>query len=556
MDGLKVGMPVSIDRDGNAFPGAGITIYRNISIDTINKKMTNAKIRELSFNVAMVVYDGGIDAYRFSFEGYAVSFNHLDLTPSLKGEVRRIDDVVRVSRERFIIVGNRELLPITARTTFANRQIKVEFFQGTPMALENDDDMWPHVDNLNNETFALVYENGDKLYTRVGHWLGDGNTSSLQLDVETLATNRYEYHGVAGMDDSHFIIAATGRQFGVNGSFPIVTACLCTVQPNKTVSFGEWISLGFTMSHNFFDMDNMGPSQVIMTFADAETNGLKAVTMEYDRDQQRIFFGSTASIQTGGAVLHESSVDLRVLNREMFAVFYKDDAIQSLMLVMCAITESNDIAVVSPNYVVSRPRGFMGRTEYYYDLCEIDMGDFAIVEYQSTERERTVMIHRGDVRPRPFGIVSKVNKNSLMVQFAGMFQMPRGMNIIPGRAVLTNSYGDLVEGDPFGYENSNFGNFYVESRKDNSILSGNNLIGIAVTKRKIYMKINCPVCSSHGRIWGIVGSTKEHSFFLDARVPQLPVASEVRQAEDSPDGVRHDGGGGVPELEGNIGFTL
>ena len=176
MDGLKVGMPVSIDRDGNAFPGAGITIYRNISIDTINKKMTNAKIRELSFNVAMVVYDGGIDAYRFSFDGYAVSFNHLDLTPSLKGEVRRIDDVVRVSRERFIIVGNRELLPITARTTFANRQIKVEFFQGTPMALENDDDMWPHVDNLNNETFALVYENGDKLYTRVGHWLGDGNT--------------------------------------------------------------------------------------------------------------------------------------------------------------------------------------------------------------------------------------------------------------------------------------------------------------------------------------------------------------------------------------------
>lgn len=491
-------MPVSIDRDGNAFPGAGITIYRNVSINTISQKMPNAKIRELSFNTAMVVYDGGVDAYMFTFDGNAVTFNHLDLTPTLKGETRKIDDVVRVSRERFIIVGSRELLPITAQVKFENRMVRVTFSQGTPIALENDDDQYPHIDNLNNETFALIYENGFELYTRVGHWTGDGNTATITLDAETLATERYEYHGVAGMDDTHFIIAATGRQFMVNDSFPIVTACLCTIQPDKSIKFGDWIELPFTMSHNFFDMDNMGPNEVIMAFANSETRGITAVVMGYDRESESIFFGSTEAIQTGGAVLRENHIDLRVLNRDSFAVFYKDDAIDSLVMVMCEISESNDIVVVSPNYVVSRPRNFMGRSEYAYDLCEIGMGDFAIVEYQSTEMEKTVMIHRGDVRPRPFGVVAKVNKKSLMIQFAGIFKVPGSKKFTPGRAILTNSKGDLVEGDPYGYANRNFGNFYVVSKEDNSILNGNNVVGVAVSRKKVYMKINCCVCCEKG----------------------------------------------------------
>lgn len=39
--------------------------------------MHNVKIRELDFHLAMVVYDGGIDAYQFIREGYAVSDYHV-----------------------------------------------------------------------------------------------------------------------------------------------------------------------------------------------------------------------------------------------------------------------------------------------------------------------------------------------------------------------------------------------------------------------------------------------------------------------------------------------
>lgn len=39
--------------------------------------MKNVKLRELDFNMAMAVYDGGINAYRFSHEGYATSDYHV-----------------------------------------------------------------------------------------------------------------------------------------------------------------------------------------------------------------------------------------------------------------------------------------------------------------------------------------------------------------------------------------------------------------------------------------------------------------------------------------------
>lgn len=410
------------------------------------------------------------------------------MKPTLKGESRRVDDVVRISRKHFIVVGSRELLPIHVEVSHDNHEIKLTISQGEPIALENDDDFWPHIDNLSNTTFALIYENGDKLYTRVGEWNGDGVSSRLSLGPETLATNRYEYHGVAGMDDKHFIITATGRQFNVNGTMPIVASCLCTVNNDKTVTFGDWIYLPFTVSHNFFDMDNMGPDKVIMTFADGSTGGINAVVIEYERSYDKIFYGAHEVIQNGGAIFTETQIDLRVLHTGGFAIFYEDNAINTLVVVLGELTTTNDIVITSPKYVIGRRNGFEPRGRHFYDLCEIGMGDFAMIEYLESRDRHYAFIHRGDILPRPFGIVTKVNKKShkLLVQFAGMFEVKN--KLTPGRAIFTNSRGELIEGSPYGYANRDFGAFYVEAR-DGTILSGSNLIGIAVTKNKVYMKV-------------------------------------------------------------------
>lgn len=485
LSGIEEGMPLSLDNKGYAFPGAGTTIYRNVSIDTIDREMKNVKIRELVFNVAMVVYDGGIDAMMFQMDGYAMDTTHDTLKPTLNGNEREVSDVFRVSRERFIVVGSGELLPVTARVELQDRRLVVNFYQGTPLALDNDDDRWPHADSLDNDTFALIYENGYYLYTRVGHWTGEGTEASLTLDSEQLATLRYEYHGVAGMDNRHFVIAATGRQYMVNSSMPTVRACLCTILDDNTIEFGTWKALDFTFSHNFFAMDNMGPDEIIMTFA--EDSGVTAVVLRFDRTDNDIYFGSHEMIQTGGAILRENRLDLRVLNFDQFGVFYEDDAIQSLCFVICEISSSHDIEVVSPTYIISRAEG-QRFTNFYFDLCEIGAGNFAIVEYRDSGRDKTVLIHRGEIKPRPVGIATSVKTGSLKIQFAGIFKVS-GQQFTPGRAIYTNTKGELIEGSPFGYANSEFGSYYVFSPIDNSILSSTSLVGIAVTKNKVYMKI-------------------------------------------------------------------
>ena len=485
MQGIKEGMPVSLDRRGYAFPGAGTTIYRNISIGTNGHEMRNVKVRELDFNVAMLVYDGYIDAMMFTMDGYAIDVSQTALTPTLSGEVSKVDDVVRVSRERFIVVGSRELLPISVKVERQQGRVHVFFYQGTPTALVNDEDKWPHADNLNNDTFVLIYENGYNLYTRVGHWTGTDISPAITLDEETLATIRYEYHGVAGMDDKHFVIAATGRQYQVNFTLPSVYACLCTINDDKSIEFGDWIIMPFTISHNFFDMDNMGPNSIIMAFA--EESGITTVVLGFDRETNEIYFGSHESIQTGGAILRENRMDLRVLDYYTFAVFYEDDATQTLNMIMAEISDANDIQTTSPTYIISRPFGNRF-TDYYFDLCETMGGDFVIAEYQNSGMHKNALVHHGVRRPRPVGIATKVEENKLMIQFAGMFKVS-GKKMTPGRAIYTNTKGDIIEGMPFGYANSEFGSYYVFSPHDNSIISSTSLVGIAVTKNKIYMKL-------------------------------------------------------------------
>ena len=151
------------------------------------------------------------------------------------------------------------------------------------------------MDNLSNKTFALIYENGKYLYTRWGIWEGEENGANLILKEETLASVRYEFHDIAGIDSEHFIIAATGSQFNTS-STSVVSACLCTIGENDAISFGDWITLPFTISHTFFDMDNVGPSQVVMVFSNADSHGITAAILRYNSKQNDIAFGSQKTI--------------------------------------------------------------------------------------------------------------------------------------------------------------------------------------------------------------------------------------------------------------------
>ena len=484
------GTPVSIDRHGHAFPGAGTTIYRNITAKPVTKAMKNLKVRELPHHMLLAVYNGGVTAFKMSFEGFSYEVKSISLPP-IGSQDRLVNDVIPVddNKEHFIVVGSQHLLAMTVKTERTRDHVKVTFTFGEDVSMPDTDDQWPHVDTLSNTTFAVVYERGDKLYVRTGRWTGEGEDAKLNISTETVANDRHQFHGIAGMDPKHFIIATTGRKYKEQHDWPVVQACLCTIGDDGKITVGEWVRLPWSVSENFFDMDNMGPSDVVIVYAEQGSGAVQSTMLHFDREHNQIFFGSQRTIQNGGAVARWGKMDIRVLSPVSFAVFYEDQAVHGLMMVLCGISPSLDIVVISPTYVIDRPWRNDGFTRYDFDLCAQGWGNFMIGEYREVEgRPATVQFHRGVVIPRMFGIAQSAKKGKLTVQFAGMFKVPGNRKLTPGRAIYTNSKGELIEGAPFGYVNRNFGIFYEFDWRDNSILSNNNLVGIAVTKKKIYMK--------------------------------------------------------------------
>lgn len=459
--------------------------------------MVNVKLRELNHFMTLAVYKGGVTAFRGSWDAtqYVVKQEALPIVKTPEGQRERfVEDVIKLSDERFIIVGSGEFLPLTVVVTRSeDRKINVSFVFGEAAAVQEDDDRWPHVDKLTNTTFAMSYENGNSVYARVGRWIGQGTTARLELTEAKRMYTRFDFHGVAGLDESHFIMAVTGNYNQSQGSWPVVGAVLATIEGND-IKLGKWKFLPFTFSHNFFDMDNFGRDDVIMVFANAENAGINTVLIHYDVATNDIYFGAHRMIQNGGAVLDYNRIDIRVLSPTTFAVFYEDNAIERLVLLLCTVTNTKDIVVSSPKYVVSRgSRGMMRpRHRTWYDICESGWGDFNMIEYTEVqEGPRTfkyALVHRGVVQARLFGIAQKSKNGWLEVQFAGMFEAPKGQRFTPGRAVFTNSKGELVEGAPYGYANRDFGSFYEFNRQKQEIYAHSNVVGMAVTRRKIYMK--------------------------------------------------------------------
>ena len=76
------------------------------------------------------------------------------------------------------------------------------------------------------------------------------------------------------------------------------------------------------------------------------------------------------------------------------------------------------------------------------------------------------------------------------VQLGGIFTLSGKRKLTPGRSIYTNSKGDLIESYPYGYVTRDFGTFYVVDKESNSILDRKNLVGMAVTSKKIKLKMD------------------------------------------------------------------
>ena len=241
---FQPGMPVSIDSKGNAWPGAGTTIYRNVAEEPITYSMNNVKLRQLNHFMTLAVFDGGVAAFRGTFDNFEVQMGKTDL-PTVDGQIRRVSEVVAMNRDTFIIVGSNQLLPLTVLVTRPDQgPVSVSFQFGIPTPInEVDDNKFPHIDVLTNTTVAMIYERNMNLYTRKAELKGTGTNAQVSLGSEVRVGNSYEFHKVAGMDANHYIIAATGRLFNSSFYYPAVTAVLCTINGDSIAFWKSKLSM-------------------------------------------------------------------------------------------------------------------------------------------------------------------------------------------------------------------------------------------------------------------------------------------------------------------------
>ena len=75
------------------------------------------------------------------------------------------------------------------------------------------------------------------------------------------------------------------------------------------------------------------------------------------------------------------------------------------------------------------------------------------------------------------------------IQLGGILTVSSKKKLTPGRAIYANSKGDLIQSLPYGYASRNFGVFYVVDKETNTIVDNRNLIGVAVSKNKIRMRL-------------------------------------------------------------------
>lgn len=481
---IKMGMPVSLDEEGNVWPGAGFTLYRDSSYAEIKDEMKHVKTRRIDYEHVLVVFDGGATVFKANCHGETFKMNTVDLP--LEGTAKfRVRELVHLSGYRYIIIGRTQLLPVVVKPEEKGFSLIV----GTPLQMKIDEDLYPHVDNLDDDNFAMVYENDIYLYTNHGSWV-DGDKPSLKLAGEPKRMHRrLDFHGIAGMDSTHWVVAATGKVYNSTSHYISTRAWLVSLHGSEMV-VSEHIYVPWSMTCGWFGMDNIGNSHVVIAYSDLSDHGVRAVLLKFNKEAESIAFGSQTVMQKGGSIVDFEQIDVTVISNRRFVVTYEDGAAHGLMMVMGARTPSDDIIPTSSTYVVGRPRRGEHLDFYHFDVAELGKEHFVIVETRSINGRVQTRVDLADVYPRLLGMAKRDgNKGYVEVQLGGILQLKSKTKLTPGRAIYTNSKGDVVQSWPYGYISRNFGVFYVVDKETHAIIDGNNLIGVAVSKNKIRMRL-------------------------------------------------------------------
>ena len=395
-----------------------------------------------------------------------------------------------MTNETFIIIGNDKLRAFNVKWTWTHETgISIDVTMGDKLSFPAQTTQ-AKFDTLDESHFCMVYDTEDhKLYTTTGSVTYSGNTPITTMNTAKLVSDSYDIIGVAGLSTTNYIIASAGPQFNSSGRFQQeLRAALVTIDAQSQLTIDEWVPLPFSMSFSYFDMDNFDDRHVFVSYINGmNNNGIECVLLNYERETNKIYWATSLTYQSGGAVLDHQNIVLSMLTPTRLALTYSDSASHgSLVLGMIELTPSGTLTRASTDFVLDRPSRESTRNEFHYDTCAGAPWRFVTVESYVNDTKAITRLHVGSYMPRPVGIVTKNLIGTSMIQFAGTVFIPQPLT--PGYMYYGDDNGKLKRGRPAGFAHREFGAFYVVD-DDNNVLSLHNQIGVALNEHEILIKL-------------------------------------------------------------------
>ena len=497
-------MVVSLDGKGYVFTGAGTTISRNV---TKEYSYYHDDIRVCAWNTNFIFVGalGTLGVFEISYDDIAISNKEIKLD-LVNGRAHKVESLFKLSDDTLAVVGSGEIVPYTITLVEESKnKYQLKYVKGTAVTFGDPETTFPYCDDLPDDKtknlLACTYEEGANLVTRLFTLTGEGEQKTFSMSKPVVYGVRRHFHGLAGLGPQGYVVAAVGPLYNDTRTVGPIMVAYARIR-NGEVEVTDFVRLPFEMSYGYFSLDNLYMNGAVMCYTRAASGGIDCVSMDVSHEMgpqgTPIQFGSTLTVSSGGSAINHSKVKLQIVNRDTFALMWADKNLGgAISYQMVSFNDAGDMVKNGPAYIISHRNRDHRITKHVIGCSGIDNYKSAIVELVQSDGQSLAMLHTVYVYPRPIGIASKNFAGGNQVQFGGLWKVKKDVlktmkdgKLVPGTMYYTNDRGMILPGGPAGYMHNDFGVFYVQSRMDNSLLSLQNQIGMAVSESEILIKMN------------------------------------------------------------------
>ena len=502
---VEPGMVVSLDEKGYVFTGAGTTVSRNVTVANV---FGFDDIRVCAWNTNLIFTGsvGRLVGYEISYDDISIENAEYRL-PQVNGQEREVQSLFKLNEDTLAVVGSGEILPVTVRVTVRSEtDYKIEWKPGTAAKFtEHGKEAYPYCDDLPDDRtknkLACTYEEGENLVTRLFTLQGNDDQKTFTMTEPVVYGIRRKYHGLAGLGPQGYVVAAVGPMYNETREAGPINLAYVEVRDDR-IHVSRFTEYPHEITTGYFSLDNLYMNGAVMCYTRLASGGIDCVSLDISHEMgphgNGIEFGSTLTLSSGGSAIDAARTKLQMINWRTFALMWADQNLGgAISYQMVSFNDAGDMVKNGPAYIISQWNRGTRVWDHVIGCTGIDHYKSALVEIVESDEGGWAFLHTVYVYPRPIGIAAKTFAGGNQVQFGGLWKVKkdvlknlRGGKLVPGNLYYTNDRGMILPGGSAGYMHNDFGVFYIQSREDDSLLSLQNQIGMAISEDEILVRLS------------------------------------------------------------------